>query len=335
MSVQELVYPYEIKDIEAHEKEQVAKLYIDGNDLLEYIRVGPKGYFFHKNFEKMAADIYNMELRPTDMFVATCPRAGTTWTQELVWLIANDMDFETAKSTPLTARYVFIEFSSIYNVRCREIVMKMADNKGAARKFLSQIAIPIKETLQSMPDPRFIKTHLPMSLLPPNLLDKSKIVYVARDPRDVVVSSYHHTVLLRKMFGFNSDFKQFWDTYRHDLFVITPFFENVKEAWALRHHPNMLFLFYEELAKDMPLTDDNIRTLCDHLSFENFKNNNSVNLKDMRDIGMLADGETFIRKGKVSSWRGYFEGEMIQELQSWIDENLQNTDLIFPTINYI
>lgn len=30
---------------------------------------------------------------------------------------------------------------------------------------------------------------------------------------------------------------------------MTPFLDHVKEAWNLRHHPNMLFLFYEEITK--------------------------------------------------------------------------------------
>jgi hypothetical protein len=34
---------------------------------------------------------------------------GTTWTQEMVWLIANDLDFEKAKKTPLNDRVPFFE----------------------------------------------------------------------------------------------------------------------------------------------------------------------------------------------------------------------------------
>lgn len=29
----------------------------------------------------------------------------------------------------------------------------------------------------------------------------------------------------------------------------SPFFDHLKEAWELRHHPNMMFLFYEELTQ--------------------------------------------------------------------------------------
>ena len=45
--------------------------------------------------------------------------------------------------------------------------------------------------MESAPSPRIIKTHLPMSMLPPNLLEVSKVVVVARNVMDVCVSFFH------------------------------------------------------------------------------------------------------------------------------------------------
>jgi len=44
--------------------------------------------------------IYNMEVRQDDIWVVTPPKCGTTWMQELVWLIANDLDFDRANTLP-------------------------------------------------------------------------------------------------------------------------------------------------------------------------------------------------------------------------------------------
>lgn len=41
--------------------------------------------------------------------IATYPRSGTTWTQEMVWLICNNLDFDAARSEPLTKRFPFFE----------------------------------------------------------------------------------------------------------------------------------------------------------------------------------------------------------------------------------
>ena len=45
----------------------------------------------------------------------------------------------------------------------------------------------------------FVKSHLPLSLGPPRLLDVCKVVYVARHPKDVCVSYYHHCRLMQVM----------------------------------------------------------------------------------------------------------------------------------------
>lgn len=35
--------------------------------------------------------------------------AGTTWTQELIWLLENDLDFNTAVKKPLYERFPMLE----------------------------------------------------------------------------------------------------------------------------------------------------------------------------------------------------------------------------------
>ena len=39
---------------------------------------------------------------------------------------------------------------------------------------------------------RVIKCHMPMEMLPPNLLDKCKVIYVARNIKDMAISWFHH-----------------------------------------------------------------------------------------------------------------------------------------------
>ena len=43
---------------------------------------------------------------------------------------------------------------------------------------------------------RFVKSHLPLSMNNPRLLDTCKVVYVARNPKDVCVSFYNHNRLM-------------------------------------------------------------------------------------------------------------------------------------------
>ncbi|CAK1581646.1 unnamed protein product [Parnassius mnemosyne] len=101
-------FPFEIRDIEPEQVEKLKQSY-QKNTKLCTTRFGPKGYLFTRKFESVGKNIYNMEIRPSDTFVVTLPRSGTTWTQELVWLILNNFDYEKALETPLTVRYPFLE----------------------------------------------------------------------------------------------------------------------------------------------------------------------------------------------------------------------------------
>ena len=49
------------------------------------------------------------------------------------------------------------------------------------------------ETAENMKSPRVIKSHLPFEMLPPNLLDTCKVIFVSRNPKDTCVSFYHHS----------------------------------------------------------------------------------------------------------------------------------------------
>lgn len=79
-------------------------------------------------------------------------------------------------------------------------------------KFLEFVVQPGTEQLANLPSPRFIKSHMPLSLLPPTLLDTAKMIYVARDPRDVAVSFYHLNRLIRTQ-GYIGDFKTYWNFF--------------------------------------------------------------------------------------------------------------------------
>ncbi len=56
--------------------------------------------------------------------------------------------------------------------------------------------------------PRYIKSHLPLPMLPPNLLDTAKVIFVARNPKDCCVSYYNHEKLIPVQ-GYTGDFAQF------------------------------------------------------------------------------------------------------------------------------
>lgn len=82
------------------------------------------------------------------------------------------------------------------------------DTPQAMLEGMRMLFEPPYERLSAMNTRRFIKTHLPLKLLPQNILTSgAKVVYVARNPKDVAVSCYHFS-------KFNGmDFKGDFETY--------------------------------------------------------------------------------------------------------------------------
>ncbi|CAH8578640.1 unnamed protein product [Heterobilharzia americana] len=101
---------------------------------------------------------------PNDVIVASYPKSGTTWLSEAVYLIVNRLNWIKAYSSNLEERVPYLEY-----------------------------IWPGPSTILRTPAPRVIKTHLPFHLLPEEVRNGecTRIVYIVRDPRDVVVSYYH------------------------------------------------------------------------------------------------------------------------------------------------
>ncbi|XP_029155779.1 sulfotransferase 1C4 [Nylanderia fulva] len=221
-------------------------------------------------------------------------------------------------------------------------------NEGDAMKqqLCRDIAKPGYEIIASIPltTPRFIKTHFPFTLLPGILDVGCKIVYVARNPKDVAVSWYNLNKAIRTQ-GFIGDFATFWNYFENDLTPWSPYWAHVLEAWDLKDHPNVLFIFYEEMQNDFPKTikkiaeflgktysDEEINKVAKFLDIENFRTNDMVNMSELRACGII-EKENFIRKGGIGGWKDVFTPELDVRADMWIQKNLKNTDLRFPFFN--
>lgn len=60
------------------------------------VQVGADKWVISAPYADWADKIYNFEARPDDVFISSLMRSGTTWTQEMIWLICNNLDYETA-----------------------------------------------------------------------------------------------------------------------------------------------------------------------------------------------------------------------------------------------
>ena len=65
--------------------------------------------------DKLQERIKQFELRPDDIWIITYPKCGTTWTQELVWMLVNDVNTE-AGQVSLHERVPFLEMNCLLNL---------------------------------------------------------------------------------------------------------------------------------------------------------------------------------------------------------------------------
>ena len=128
----------------------------------------------------------------------------------MLWQIVNNVDVETARKVPLWVRSPFIEMEGLWtNDIWAEIEAKMSSNIAPEHVHAMMKSVEHVENLQS---PRVIKSHLPLEMLPPNLVDTCKIIFVCRTPKDCCVSFYHHHLTLSN-YHFKGTFADFAEQF--------------------------------------------------------------------------------------------------------------------------
>ena len=181
-------------------------------------------YTFHDGFrmpagfsEEAFQSVGAIVARPEDIFISTYPKCGTTWMQNIVWLIMH-------RAVPLGPED-----------RITDLIPHL-EEVGA-------------EEVESLPHPRVLKTHLPFSMSPYHR--KARYIYVLRNPFDCVVSFYHHTRGFVQHYDFlEGSFDDYFRCFVQGEVDFGDYFENVLSWWVHRNEENFLFVTYEALKAD-------------------------------------------------------------------------------------
>ncbi|XP_023313154.1 sulfotransferase family cytosolic 1B member 1-like [Anoplophora glabripennis] len=264
---------------------------------------------------------------------------------EMVWQIENDLDFKTVENVILIHRFPIIDLClSMGDLSLMGVVADTLTLPNDIRDIATRYSTLTIDNLAKSEGRRFIRSHLPISLLSPSFFQSGcKVIYCARNPKDLVVSYYHILQFFKPKESESVSFKAFWNAFRSNWTIYSPYFEHLKEAWKKRNEKNFMFLFYEDTMKDLKqgivnmaeflgkeLTNDQQERLVDYLNIDRFKKNKSVNCQHLCDLGVASTKNEFIREGGSGGWRKYFFGDLEVEVEEWISENLKNTDLVFP-----
>ena len=168
-------YPFKWSASPEHLENERAKHFTKPSHWIEAVVSDPMNIYMPGPMlsKNVGEKVYNFPLRPNDVWIITYPKCGTTWSQEMVWQIVNKVDLEKAK-IPLLVRSPFIEMGALIH----EHEEAMMDEKAKAM----YDALALADNLPR-DTPRVIKSHLPLEMLPPKLLDTCKVIFVCRNPK--------------------------------------------------------------------------------------------------------------------------------------------------------
>jgi len=256
------------------------------------------------------------QAQPNDLFVATYPKCGTTWTQHIVHLILND-GVPVSSEERLDQLFPHLEEVGAEFVAKRPLV---------AGKY------------------RLIKTHMPYDMTPQN--PDAKYIFVARNPKDCVVSFFHHTRGFVKHYNFSKgDFDTYFDLFCDGKVDFGDYFACHRSWLDHRNDRNVLFLTYESMRAKTRETILKIASFLDPEIYPErvLRNDEEIlhlilrhsSLDSMKKDPLRwssarpPDHTPFIRKGNVGGWDELLKAEQVDRLDRRTREVFSKEELEF------
>ncbi|KAM9225868.1 sulfotransferase 2B1 isoform 1-T1 [Dugong dugon] len=229
------------------------------------------------------------DVRDDDIFIVTYPKSGTNWMVEIVSLILKDGDPSWIRSVPIWERAPWCE------------------------TIMGAFSLPDQSS------PRLMSSHLPIQLFTKAFFNsKAKMIYLGRNPRDVVVSLYHYSKIARQLKDPGKP-EQFLQDFLNGEVQFGSWFDHIKGWIRMQGKENFLFITYEELHQDLcgsvqriceflgrPLSEEALGSVVAHSSFGAMKANTMSNYTLLPPSLLDHRRGAFLRKGVSGDWRNYF-----------------------------
>ncbi|NXS61810.1 ST1D1 Sulfotransferase, partial [Brachypteracias leptosomus] len=274
------------------------------------------GIPLYKSFIEGWPQVKAFQARPDDLVIATYPKSGTTWLSEIMDMIYQDGDVEKCRRDAIFNRVPFLEMK--------------------APRVLSGIG-----QLEKTPSPRLVKTHLPVQLLPTSFQEKGcKVIYMARNPKDVVIS-YYYFYQMAKMHPDPGTLSEFLETFMTGKVAYGSWYDHVRGWWEKKNE-KLLYLFYEDMKKDpchevqkilqflgKDVAEGMVAKILHHTSFQEMKKNPAANYETMPTALMDHSLSPFLRKGISGDWKNHLTVAQNEHFNQHYQKHMAGSDLCF------
>ncbi|KAJ3677310.1 hypothetical protein LUZ60_003034 [Juncus effusus] len=202
--------------------------------------------------------------------------------------------------------------------------------------------------LEAIPSPRILGSHLPYSILPDSITASDcRIIYICRDPKDVLVSQYHFIYELINMDDHKAPFNEIYDAFCDGASDFGPIWQHVLDNWneSVAKPEKILFLKYEEMLQDIVNHVKRIAEFigCPFLEAEqnggvveqivqlcSFQKQKDLKVNKTKISGVVEKQisyAAFFRKGLVGDWSNHITLEMAQRLDAIANEKFEGSGL--------
>ncbi|XP_009897949.1 sulfotransferase 6B1 [Dryobates pubescens] len=194
------------------------------------------------------------------------------------------------------------------------------------------------EELNQLSSKRLIPTHLDYNMLPTNFKNKKcKMIYISRNPKDTAVSMFHYYRDNPNLPTIDS-WTAFFDLFLKGDVVCGSWFDHFLSWEEHANDKNILFLFYEDMKKDLPkivkkislflslnVSENDIQDICKKSSFSAMKSDTEKENSDPHNTvcALTSNKKLIFRKGAVGDWKNHFTPKQNRRFEETFNEKMK------------